>query len=292
MGTGGQAVGGARALRQSLLRNLQRPVRRLRAGYRRFTAPLRGLPSALVIGAQKSGTTSLYQYLLEHPNVVPPLIKEVHFFDLHYARGVSWYRGCFPYSHLLRGGSLTLEASPYYLVHPAAPSRAADLLPRVKLIAVLRNPVDRALSHYHHEVRKGREPLSFAEAIERESERLDGEEDRLTHEPTYYSYSHHRHSYIRRGLYLEQLRRWVQHFRRDQLLVLQSERLFREPGQVMSAVYDFLELPANQLRHYRRFLAGSYVPGMPDELRKRLSEYFEPHNQELYRWLGEAFDWR
>jgi hypothetical protein len=246
----------------------------------------------LIIGAQKSGTTSLYQYLLEHPSIVPPLTKEAHFFDLHYARGLSWYRGCFPYSHRLRGGSYTLDASPYYLVHPVAPSRAAALLPQAKLIAILRNPVDRALSHYHHEVRKGREPLSFVQTIERESERLAGEENRLMREPTYYSYSHHRHSYLRRGLYLEQLRRWAQHFRRDQLLVLQSERLLRDPRRVMSVVHDFLDLRPYQLEHYRPFLTGHYAPGMPDELRTRLSGYFEPHNQELYRWLGEAFDWR
>jgi hypothetical protein len=292
MGTGRQAAGGARALRQSFLETLKRPVRRLRADYRRLTGPLRGLPSVLIIGAQKSGTTSLYQYLVEHPNIVPPLTKEAHFFDLHYGRGVSWYRGCFPYSHLLRGGSLTLDASPYYLVHPLAPSRAAALLPQVKLIAILRNPVDRALSHYHHEVRKGREPLSFAEAIERESERLAGEEDRLMCEPTYYSYSHHRHSYIRRGHYLEQLRGWAQYFRREQLLVLQSEALFGDPGKVLSVVHDFLELRSHQLEHYSPFLTGNYAPGMLVELRTRLSGYFEPHNQELYRWLGQAFDWR
>ena len=292
MGTDRETRGGAQALTRSLLETLKRPVRRLRADYRRFTAPLRGLPSALIIGAQKSGTTSLYQYLVAHPDVVPPLTKEVHFFDLHHARGAGWYRGCFPYSHLLRDGSLTLEASPYYLVHPLAPLRAAQLLPQVKLIAILRNPVDRALSHYQHEVQKGREPLSVADAIEQESVRLAGEEKRLTEDPTYYSYNHHRYSYIRRGLYLEQLRRWAQHFRRDQLLVLQSERLFRDPRKVMANVHGFLELQPHHLKHYKPFLAGTYASTMPDALRKRLSQYFEPHNQGLYRWLGESFDWQ
>jgi hypothetical protein len=282
----------AERFRQPLLETVKRPLRRLRADYRQLTGPLRGLPSALIIGAQKSGTTSLFNYLVEHPDVLAPLTKEVHYFDLHYARGVTWYRGRFPYGHLLRNGTLTLDASPYYLVHPLAPGRAAELLPEVKLIAVLRNPVDRALSHYQHEFRYGRETLSFAEAIEREPERLAGEEDRLRADPAYYSYAHHRYSYLRRGLYLEQLLQWLEHYPRNRLLVLQSERLFQDPAGTMSQVHEFLGIRSHQLARYKPFFAGDYDHGMPAELRTKLSAYFEPHNRELYRWLGTEFDWK
>jgi hypothetical protein len=267
------------------------PLRRLRADYREWTAPLRGLPSALIIGAQRSGTTSLFNYLAQHPNVLPPLGKEIHYFDLHYARGVRWYRGRFPFSHRLRHRALTIDASPYYLAHPLAPERAAQLLPEVKLVAVLRNPVDRAFSHYQHEVRDGRESLSFAEAIDREPERLAGEEERLRYEPGYYSYNHHRYSYTRRGLYLEQLRRWVQQYPRSRLLVLQSERLFREPAAVSAALYDFLGLRPHGLNQYIAFYQGTYERAIPANLRARLAAYFEPHNRKLYEWLGEEFDW-
>jgi hypothetical protein len=274
------------------MESIKTPLRRLRADYRRLTAPLRGLPSALIIGAQKSGTTSLFNYLVQHPDVLPPLSKEIHYFDLQYDRGVGWYRGRFPYRYQLRrGGALTLDASPYYLVHPLVPQRAARLLPQVKLIALLRNPVDRARSHYQHEVRGGRESLSFAEALEREPERLAGEEERLQSDPHYYSYNHHRYSYLRRGLYLEQLRRWVEYFPRSQLLVLQSEWLFRDPAAAMAAVHDFLGLGRHRLERYQPFYEGKYERAMPEELGKRLSTYFEPHNAELFRWLGEEFDW-
>jgi hypothetical protein len=270
---------------------LRAPARRLRAGYRELTAPMRGLPSVLIIGAQKGGTTSLFNYLVQHPDVREPFGKEIHYFDLHYGRGPRWYQGRFPYRRQLDGGKLTLDASPYYLAHPLAPERAAAMLPDVKLIALLRNPIDRALSHYQHERKGGREPLSFADAIEQEPERTRGEEERLRREPTSYSWNHHRYTYLRRGQYVDQLQRWVQHFPRERLLVLQSEWLFRDPAAATAAVHQFLDLEPYRLAHYKTFLAGTYERAMPPELRTRLVAHFEPYNRELYRWLGQEYDW-
>jgi hypothetical protein len=275
----------------AVVQQVLEPLRRLRAGYREVTGPFRGLPSLLIIGAQRSGTTSLFNYLVRHPRILPPFGKEIHYFDHNYDRGVRWYRGRFPYSDRLRD-ALTLDASPYYLVHPLVPQRAAQLLPGVKLVALLRNPIDRALSHYQHEVRGGRESLSFAEAIAREPERLAGEEERLQSDPHYYSYNHHRYSYGRRGLYVDQLRRWVRFFPRSQLLVLQSEWLYRDPAAASGAVYDFLGLPRHRLDHYKPFLQGKYEREMPPDLRQKLAAFFEPYNRELYQWLGEEFDWK
>jgi hypothetical protein len=279
------------AARSGPLEVIKMPMRELRAGYRRLTGPLRGLPSALIIGAQRSGSTSLFNYLAQHPHVLTPLGKEIHYFDLHYARGLRWYRGRFPFAHRLRPPVITIDASPYYLAHPLAAERAHRLLPEVKLVALLRNPVERAFSHYQHEVRDGRESLSFPEALAREAERLAGEEERLEREPGYYSYSHHRYSYTRRGLYLEQLRRWTQWYPRAQLLVLQSEWLFRDPAAASAAVYRFLGLKPHVLENYKPFYQGVYDRRIPTDTRQRLVEYFEPHNRELYQWLGQEFDW-
>jgi hypothetical protein len=228
---------------------------------------------------------------VQHPDVLAPLGKESHYFDLRYARGVRWYRGRFPYAHRLRRGALTLDASPYYLVHPLVPRRVAELLPGVKLIALLRHPVDRAFSHYQHAVLDGRESLSFAEAIARERERLAGEEERLRSEPDYHSYNHRHYSYLRRGAYVEQLRRWGEHFPRSQLLVIQSERLFREPAAVTAEVQAFLGLRPYRLEQYEPFLRGGYNRGVPPEIRAHLARHFEPWNRELYEWLGGEFDW-
>lgn len=268
-----------------------RPLfRRVRATYRTMTASFRALPSALIIGTQKGGTTSLFNYLSLHPDVLPPVAKEPHYFDLYYARGPRWYRGCFPFEHQLRGGALTLEASPYYMSHPLAAERAAGLVPGAKLIALLRNPIDRAFSSYHFVKKGGEEPLSFAEAIDREPERLAGEEERLRTDPEYYSYNHRTYSYLRRGQYLEQLKRWVEHFPRSNLLVLQSEWLFRDPAGATAAVQEFLGLRRWQSPAYKPFLRGDYS-GMSPDVRRRLVAYFEPYNRELYDWLGREFDW-
>src|SRR5919107_6067866 len=135
-------ISGANPPRQlTLAEAFKRPLRRIRADYRQLTGPLRGLPAALVIGAQRSGTTSLFNYLVQHPKVLPPLGKEIHYFDFHYHQGVRCYQGRFPLSHQLRDGVIILDATPYYLPHPLAPARAVQLLPRAKLVAVLRNPI-------------------------------------------------------------------------------------------------------------------------------------------------------
>src|SRR5690606_3664666 len=128
----------------------------------------------------------------------------------------------------------------------------------------------------------GRESLSFREAVEREPERLEGEEERLLREPEYYSFNHHRHSYLRRGRYLEQLLRWVRHFPREQPLALQRERLFRDPVGTTAVIHGFLGLRPHRLARYKTFLQGEYSRDLPDDLRRRLSDYFEPLNRELY----------
>jgi len=285
------ATAGSHNSYRRLAQAVKGPLRRLRSDYRQLTAGLRGMPGLLIIGAQKGGTTSLFNYLAEHPDVRTPLTKEIHFFDLHFGRGRTWYRGRFPYRRQLRDGVLTLDASPYYLTHPLAPARAAELLPNAKLVALLRNPIDRALSHYQHEVRGGRESLSFKEAIAREPERLAGEEVRLANDPTYYSFAHHRYSYLRRGVYVDQLRRWADHFPRSQLLILQSEAMFGDPHEVTGRVLEFLGLRSYRLPRYDRFYPGAYGRDLPTELRRALASFFAPYNQELYRWLGKEFDW-
>src|SRR6187200_1451927 len=148
--------------------------------YGTATARGRPLPDFLVIGAQKAGTTALYAYLRWHPGITGPSWKEVSFFDRHWWRGEAWYRGQFP---LRAGGRLVGEASPSYLFHPLAPERARSLVPDAKLIALVRNPVDRAYSQYQHAVALGREPLSFEDALAAEDERLVGEVERLLADP-------------------------------------------------------------------------------------------------------------
>ncbi|HXS47682.1 MAG TPA: sulfotransferase domain-containing protein, partial [Solirubrobacterales bacterium] len=177
---------------------------------RRTNAGQRPLPDFLIIGAQKGGTTSLHAYLSEHRRVSPSSTKEVHFFDHAYDRGLGWYR-----AHFQRSAkaplSLSGEATPYYLFHPLVPARVAETLPESRLIVILRDPVDRAFSHHNHELALGFEDLPFEEAIEREPERLEGEQERILEDPGYRSFAHQHHSYVSRGRYAEQLERWLAH---------------------------------------------------------------------------------
>ena len=279
----------------------RRRLARARLDLRRPTATLRLLPDFLVIGAQRCGTSSLYKYLGRHPEVVPSLRKEIEYFTFHYHRGENWYRAHFPlrlrreYLRLRGRGLQTFEASPDYLFDPRVPGRAAELIPDARLIALLRNPIDRAFSHYQHAVRLGQEPLAFEEAIEREPERLAGEWDRLLADPAYPARDLGRYSYVARGIYVDQLARWMERFPRRRILVVRSEDLYERAPQTFAGILDFLELPEWQPAEFRNY---SYAersrpdgPAMPEADRSRLEEIFAPHNRRLYELLDTDFAW-
>ena len=287
-------------LRAESIPTLPTPVRAvLRNGvwaYGRATARWRPLPDFLVIGGQKCGTTALYAYLRWHPQITGPAWKEISYFDRHYGRGEAWYRGQFPSRPWLRltGGRsrrlpLVGEASPSYVLHPHAPARVRELVPDVRLVVLLRDPVDRALSHYNHEVALGREPLSFEEALEREPERLDGELERLG-DTSYFSHAWWDHTYLARGRYAEQLERWLAVFPREQLLVLASERLRADPAPTYARVLEHLGAGPYDLPRYPSIFEREYAP-MAAETRRRLEEVFASHNERLYALLGEDLGW-
>jgi hypothetical protein len=250
----------------------------------------------LIIGAQKAGTTALYSYLREHPAVAGPPWKEVSFFDRHFWRGATWYRGHFPNRLYLRGvraragvEPIVGEASPSYLFHPQAPERAAELLPDVRLIALVRNPIDRALSHYHHEVALGREPLRFEQALDQEDARMEGELARMR-DPRYFSHAWWNFTYQSRGRYAEQLARWLELYPRERLLVVPSEDLLERPGETYRQVLEFLGAPAHELRSYPRIFVREYA-GMDRETRGRLREHYAEPNRRLYELLGRDLGW-
>jgi hypothetical protein len=256
--------------------------------YGKATAAVRPLPSFLILGAQKAGTTALYAYLRRHPQITGPSWKEVSFFDRHFARGEAWYRGNFP--NVLRARGLVGEASPSYLFHPLAPERVAQLVPGARLVALVRNPADRAFSHYQHEVALGREDLSFEQALEAEDERLRGEEERLLADPAYFSHAWWNYTYRTRGRYAEQLERWLARFPREQLLILPSDDLLLEPQRAHARVLEFLGAPPHRLESYPRVFGRQYAPMNPDT-RAHLTSEFEGQNRRLYALIGRDLGW-
>jgi Sulfotransferase domain len=285
----------------------------LRPGAQRFrhaTRTRRIVPSVLVIGAQRAGTTSLFEYLQAHPDFVRPRSadpsiywsKEIHFFDENFEKGVDWYRGFFALEatrerRRRRGGDLvTGEATPYYLFHPAVPGRVAATLPDVRLIAILRDPVERAYSHYQLARAEGHERLSFEEAIEKEPKRLAGVDDWLSSETArgrggHPNYHHHRRrAYVSRGLYAEQISRWLEHFPREQLLVLRADDLFGRTQETYADVLRFVGLRESTLTDVEPHNRQSYPP-MNSETRQRLRELYAEPNAQLAELLGWPEAW-
>jgi hypothetical protein len=248
-------------------------------------------PDFVIIGAQKGGTTFLYDLLGQHPHVQPAMRKEIHYFDRYFDKGTAWYLSRFPAPAWTDGRkSITGEATPYYLFHPHAARRMAQAVPQVRLIALLRDPIDRAHSGYRHQARQGRETLGFEEAIVAEESRLRGERDRMLQDEHYASFNYQHFTYLSRGIYVDQLMEWSKYFDGDQMLVLKSESLFNQTNHVLKSVLDFLGLPDWEPETAEPSHAYRY-PRMRAATRQRLRDYYEPHNRRLYEYLGEDFGW-
>ena len=217
------------------------------------------LPHFLVLGTQKGGTTSLQKLLEQHPGVYLPPCKEVQYFSLHADRPSSWYANHFKDA---RWRQKRGDITPFYLFHPDAPKRIHALLPRIKLIALLRDPAERALSQVFHARRLGFEPLDVSGALEAEPQRLAGGT----------AFSFQKHSYIARSRYLEQLDRYEALFPSKQILILKSEDLFNHTETVWKRIQQFLHLRLRPLPiALPRANAGQgEAAGVDDNVRTRL----------------------
>jgi sulfotransferase family protein len=277
--------------------------------YRQTTNRIRLLPDFIIIGAQRGGTTSLYFYLTKYAGITPALHKEVHFFDDHYTHGPGWYRAQFPtsiqkyiHTRICKQPFVTGESSPYYLFHPHIPKRTFEALPQVKLIVLLRNPIDRAYSHHWLATSEGHETLSFEKAIKCEAGRLIGEQEKMLADEHYESFNHRHYAYLSRGIYVDQLQQWMSFFPKEQFLILKSEDLYSDPVSTVKQTLEFLGVPGSMLnekkefKQYREPTPRGYKnkekpPKMDPEVRKDLIEYFKPHNVRLYEFLGRNFGW-
>jgi hypothetical protein len=265
----------------------------------RIHSVARMLPGFLIVGAQRAGTTTMYRVISQHPAVLKPVLhKEVHYFDDAYERKLGWYRAHFPLE--ARGRSIerstgispmAFEASPYYMFHPLAGERIARDLPGVKLLVLVRDPVERAHSAHAHEVTLGHEELPFEAALEIEEARLEGEVERILADPRYVSHSHRHHAYQARGRYIEQLERLEALFGRERIHVIDSGDFFTQPTRVYDAALEFLELPH---RGYASFSRENARPrsSMPNSVRQALDAHFLPFDARLATWLERDPSWR
>jgi hypothetical protein len=265
----------------------------------RLTYRARMLPGFLIVGAQRGGTTSMYRTLDQHPAILKAVLhKGVHYFDTGYDHSLAWYQGHFPLrarAALARRATgdvpLTFESSPYYMFHPLAAERISRDLPGVKLLVLVRDPVERAYSAHAHELARGYETEPFERALELEDQRLAGEAERIVSQPGYLSHSHQHQAYLTRGLYADQLERLARCVGRDRMHVVDSGRFFTEPEPVYDGVLEFLGLRRHGYPVFERHNARPRAP-MPDALRATLNQHFAAPDERLTGWLGQPPSWR
>tara|TARA_B100000674_G_scaffold371395_1_gene313771 strand:+ start:778 stop:1575 length:798 start_codon:yes stop_codon:yes gene_type:complete len=244
------------------------------------------LPCFLCVGAQKAGTTTLQKLLGNHPNIYLPAQKELHFFSLHYNKGLSWYG-----NHFLDSSDKSCigEITPYYLFHPYAAQRIYNTLGSIRIIILLRDPLARTISHYGHSRHLGFEDLSLEEALKAESQRLEGADITLLR-PDGVHQKHQECSYLSRSLYRSQVHRYFKYFGRENICILPSEFLFLKPWESLQIIYQFLQIESHSKPDSRslgvranagKFEKHKYKSDFLTRLRRELNDSYEFVNQEL-----------
>ncbi|MEG4854945.1 sulfotransferase domain-containing protein [Microcoleus sp. B5-D4] len=256
-------------------------------------------PDFLIPGFIKSGTSSLYNYLISHPQILPAVDKELHFFTDFFEQELDWYLAHFPPIPASMN-YITGEATPIYINFPNLAKKIFHLFPDIKIIVLLRNPVERTISSYFHQHKAscGYKPIqdSIAETLQKIPNLLNKLPDFLLLEPSILK--KYRDDYIHdallslliNSLYIYYLKEWLTIFPKKQFLIVKSEDLFSNPSATMKQVYSFLNLPDYQMPEYHNVNPGSY-PSIPAHLRHQLVEFFRPHNQKLEEYLGMKFNW-
>jgi tetratricopeptide (TPR) repeat protein len=237
-------------------------------------------PDFIIIGAGKSGTTSLYKYLGYHPQILLSNKKELRFFDKNFTLGYEWYLAQFP-TITDQSQWLTGEASPSYLFMAHAAQRIKDLAPNIKLIVMLRNPVERSISDYYQNQKTGCNNQTLEQAIATEIQRI---KQQTEVELSYGS------GILSQSLYYYKLKRWLKIFPKSQLLIIKSEVFFANPGKSMEQVLDFLGLANTQHHNYQKYNVGDYSE-ISEAIKEQLAKFFSPYNQQLSEYLQMDFNW-
>lgn len=247
-------------------------------------------PDFMLIGAPKCGTSSLFTYLEQHPDMAPPLQKELHYYSIHYHLGKIFYKANFPMTTDKR--PITGEASPSYYWHPHVPMRVKRDMPDVRLVMLMRDPVDRAYSDYWMQVRQKAENMTWEWAVKYEKARVDHYYRHLQDHPYSWSNNLSCYAYQLRGRYHLHVRRWLDAFPRDQLLFITTEELHNEPQETYDRVCEHVGLDPfePEFRHYNVH-KGSY-PEMEPRLHHTMDLSFEDDNEALLKLLPDLeIDW-
>ena len=258
-----------------------------------ITGPFRVLPDFIIIGSMKCGTTSLYYDICEHPCVSAAAYDEIGFFDSNFHLGLNWYRSMFPTKGQIddvrrkEGVAITGEDTPFYFWNPIAAKRIQKILPNIKLIIILRNPIDRAYSEYQDLVSRESNSPSFETFIENE---INTRKKGIIITEENFEIFNQNDSYLLKGIYIDQLKIWAGLFPKEQIFTLSTESLNSDPTASMESVFQYLNLPDYKIKKPQHQKQKKYTP-MDSQTRKLLIEFFKPHNERLFKFIGKKFDW-
>lgn len=256
---------------------------------RQLSAGARPLPDFILIGAQKGGSSALYKFICAHPDVVRAFVKEPHYFSgKFHDKSVSWYKAQFP---IKSAGKLVGEASPSYCTHPLAPQRIKALVPKAKLLFIVRNPVDRAVSNYFHSKRYGSELLEIEDAFKRPLSDFDAEYEKMAATDGYHSDTYNRFGYVHKGLYAFHLKKWYEHFSPEQILIVENEELQTQPDKVYAEVRNFLGLSEWIPEAFSKHNVGK-TKEIPTNIKAQLSAMFKEPNQAFFDLIGRSYPWQ
>jgi len=258
-----------------------------------ITSSSRVLPDLFVIGVVRSGTTSLFHYLNQHPCIVGSAYDEIGYFDENFHLGINWYKSLFPTKSTknkikkLHGKFLTYDVTPFYIYNPLVARRILEFFPNSKIIANLRNPIDRAYSNYMIAFQDGDIDCSFEDVIDSELDEINNAQTRLNDESflvdTYYN------RILSRGFYADQLKIWYELFPNNQILMVSSEELAKKTEKTLKEIFRFLELDEKNIQDLSQKNKRKYPP-MKKETRQFLLDFYKPHNQNLYSLINRKFD--
>ena len=262
--------------------------RYFKRGFSGITASTRVLPNFIIIGTVRSGSTSLYYNICEHPSVIPAAYDEIGFFDSNFHLGINWYRSMFPtqknMDELQKNTqyAITGEDTPFYFWKNEVVERISRTIPNSKFIIIFRNPVDRAYSNYNLAVRTGNEELSFENAIEEEIEFIRNH--------TFRESVDRRRSYLAKGIYAEQLEIWKNIFPENQIHIICMEDMEKDPQNELLKIFQFLKIPKYKIKNPQKQKMVKYVK-MDANTRRKLLDYYKPYNEKLFNIIQKKFEW-
>jgi hypothetical protein len=262
---------------------------------------LRTFPHFIIIGVGRAGTTALYSYLIQHPSIHPVLAADgksatdLHFFEYMISDSISWYKSHFPVLlptlNSQKHPKITGEYTSTYFYHPDIPKRIYQLLPKVKLIVILRNPIDKIYSTYYQQFRYGEVSTSFEETIDAELRRIEILEDNpnlFSQHPGFSNFISQ--NILRHGIYADYFINWFELFNKKQILILNADDLKKDTKNTLQQIFEFLGVENHTIENLSHISARKY-PKLSDITRKKLIEFYKPHNERLNKLLQRNFEW-